>query len=221
MEAVWTRFFPAIKPLLASLSSPGPTNVLDLGKPIRLFVDFSLCVGSREHRLYDASLGGGSLLDLGIYCITWAMLVLFNDPRNKKKLPNIAASMLKSNVGSSGQVDETTTIALTFENTGASAILSSSLVVKTFGDGIVIQCEKVGFCRLYTASELKKSRGRLPYPTFRVGRRASSFMYMGNSHVSTNIRFQRVMDCTGRQMPALELSETESWRQKNALWPRR
>lgn len=166
MEAVWTRFFPMIKPLMRMLHSDvEEENVI--GKPLRLFADFSLRVDPRDadpqkgrwdHRLYDPNLGGGALLDLGIYCITWASMVLWKHPMNQKAMPKVVASVVKTSPGTEptdgswkGEVDDFTSVTLEFEKLGAVAILTTSLSVRTPRDGVVIQGEKV---RLRTYSNV-------------------------------------------------------------------
>jgi predicted dehydrogenase len=71
LEAMWTRFLPhtvIIRELLADGAiGPVTTVVADHGQ---YFVPDS------AHRLYAPELGGGALLDLGIYPVSWAHMVL-------------------------------------------------------------------------------------------------------------------------------------------------
>jgi predicted dehydrogenase len=71
MEAVWSRFLPAYRALLEVVASGR------IGEPLLVEADF----GFRrefdpEHRLFRLELGGGGLLDLGIYPIQLSTLVL-------------------------------------------------------------------------------------------------------------------------------------------------
>lgn len=71
MEALWSRFLPAYT-LLADVLADGA-----IGEPLMVEADF----GFRRpvdpsHRLFDLALGGGALLDLGIYPIQLASMVL-------------------------------------------------------------------------------------------------------------------------------------------------
>uniref|UniRef100_UPI0037E8421C trans-1,2-dihydrobenzene-1,2-diol dehydrogenase-like isoform X1 n=1 Tax=Semicossyphus pulcher TaxID=241346 RepID=UPI0037E8421C len=73
MEAVWTRFFPVsveLKRLLAQ-GEVGDVQMFrtDLGAPL-----------THIPRFAEKKLGGGALLDLGIYCLQF-VLVLFNGER--------------------------------------------------------------------------------------------------------------------------------------------
>jgi predicted dehydrogenase len=75
MEAVWTRFFPSITLLKEYIFEDKV-----LGKINRLFVDFAYDADIENlpisSRLRDIKLGGGSLLDIGIYSITYARIFL-------------------------------------------------------------------------------------------------------------------------------------------------
>jgi dihydrodiol dehydrogenase / D-xylose 1-dehydrogenase (NADP) len=71
MEGMWTRFFPLMDRLRGMLSDG------TLGEPRMLTVDF----GFRDpfdpsSRLFDPKLGGGAMLDVGVYCVSFASMVL-------------------------------------------------------------------------------------------------------------------------------------------------
>ena len=70
MEAMWTRFFPAVDQLRAWLREGA------IGEPRVVHAD--LCYAATydpSSRLFDPALGGGALLDLGIYGLSFASLV--------------------------------------------------------------------------------------------------------------------------------------------------
>ncbi|MBY0239957.1 MAG: Gfo/Idh/MocA family oxidoreductase [Burkholderiaceae bacterium] len=71
MEAMWSRFLPAILEARRLLDSGV------IGVPASLSADFGFAaeVGP-EHRLFNPDLGGGSLLDLGIYPLSLAAYFL-------------------------------------------------------------------------------------------------------------------------------------------------
>lgn len=73
MEALWSRFLPvyvALGELLATAA---------LGRITRVEANFGIVAPTdRQHRLNDPALGGGALLDLGIYCLHLARFVLGN-----------------------------------------------------------------------------------------------------------------------------------------------
>jgi predicted dehydrogenase len=71
MEAMWTRFLPAYV-ILRRLLAEGR-----IGQPLLVEADFGFRVPvNPEHRHFDLGLGGGALLDLGIYPVQLATLVL-------------------------------------------------------------------------------------------------------------------------------------------------
>lgn len=76
MEAMWIRFFPIVLEIQRLLHKERV-----LGKLIRAQSDFGVHFDKDpKHRLLNPDLGGGALLDLGIYPLTWQMLTLFEDP---------------------------------------------------------------------------------------------------------------------------------------------
>ncbi|MCO5614095.1 hypothetical protein L7F22_068376 [Adiantum nelumboides] len=79
MEAVWIRFFPLVISLKKLLHQDRI-----LGKIHRVHADFAMHFDEDpKHRLFNPDLGGGALLDLGIYPLTWIMILLFEDPDNQ------------------------------------------------------------------------------------------------------------------------------------------
>lgn len=71
MEAIWTRFMPAIEKVLELLDQ----NVIGDVQFIRADFGFKAPVNF-DSRLYNKSLGGGSLLDIGLYPIYFSLLTL-------------------------------------------------------------------------------------------------------------------------------------------------
>jgi predicted dehydrogenase len=70
MEAMWSRFLPAYR-MLADLLDAGR-----IGEPLMAEADFGFRRAlDPTHRLFDPALGGGALLDLGIYPLQLADLV--------------------------------------------------------------------------------------------------------------------------------------------------
>ncbi len=71
MEAIWTRFLPSYQ-LLHNLISED-----EIGTPLLVEADFGFRAPiDPEHRLFDRQLGGGALLDLGIYPLQLCSSVL-------------------------------------------------------------------------------------------------------------------------------------------------
>ena len=71
MEAMWSRFLPAYR-VLGEVMGEGR-----IGAPLVVEADFGFRMPVvPEHRLFDPALGGGALLDLGIYPVQLSTLVL-------------------------------------------------------------------------------------------------------------------------------------------------
>ncbi|MCX6226084.1 MAG: Gfo/Idh/MocA family oxidoreductase [Bacteroidia bacterium] len=129
MEAFWTRFQPAFKKAMEVLQSG------DLGQARMMRSEF--CFYSpynHENRLYNLALGGGSLLDIGIYPVFWA-LQIFGIPSEIRTTVDLAPSGADRS------------IALTFKYPGGEiAQLASSFAVCS-DTQTEIWCEK-GFIRV-------------------------------------------------------------------------
>jgi len=70
MEALWTRFLPAIKKIKSTIVNG------EIGEVKYMNADFSFNANPSIQRIYDKELGGGSILDIGIYPIFLAYLIL-------------------------------------------------------------------------------------------------------------------------------------------------
>jgi predicted dehydrogenase len=71
MEATWTRFFPLFQKVRELIVSGR------IGSVVELRADFGHAVPvDPTSRLWNADLGGGALLDLGVYPLTWAVGLL-------------------------------------------------------------------------------------------------------------------------------------------------
>ena len=75
MEAMWTRFIPAVVKAREWIASGA------IGEPRLVAADFGFRAGvDAKGRLFDPALGGGALLDVGIYTISFAAMVLGSEP---------------------------------------------------------------------------------------------------------------------------------------------
>lgn len=114
MEAMWMRCVPAIRRLVELVRDGA------VGEPRLLQADFGLVAPvDPGHRLRDPALGGGALLDLGVYPVTLAHLLL-GPPES------VTAVATLSPYG----IDETTAMLLGHSG-GALATLSCSIVADT------------------------------------------------------------------------------------------
>lgn len=116
MEAVWTRFMPVFEKISDWIAS-GQIGEVQM---IRANFGFSFEFDPKG-RLFDPNLGGGSLLDLGIYPITFAQLVL------KDSFPKAISAVATKGVTG---VDENLGMLLQYES-GVIATLSSTTRANT------------------------------------------------------------------------------------------
>ncbi|KDN53102.1 NAD(P)-binding protein [Tilletiaria anomala UBC 951] len=124
MEAVWIRFFPIVLEIQRLIHKERV-----LGKIHRVYSDLSMYFKpDPKHRLYNPELGGGALLDLGIYPLTWQMITLFQDPDNQRIAPQVTSSLMKTPLTG---VDECTTLILNFEQMHAQGIATCSMSTRT------------------------------------------------------------------------------------------
>lgn len=111
MEALWTRFLPAIRKVIALIEEGRIGEVLTLKADFGFRADFD-----PKSRLFDPALAGGALLDIGIYPAFLATILLGK--------PNRIKAM--AHLGSTG-VDEANAILLEYSS-GKMAILSSTIL---------------------------------------------------------------------------------------------
>ena len=77
MEAMWTRFLPAIAEARKIVESG------EIGKVRGVHADFCYsCTPAQEPKIYDNSMAGGALLDVGIYGLNFAAIFLGNTPES-------------------------------------------------------------------------------------------------------------------------------------------
>ncbi|KAF3009170.1 hypothetical protein G7054_g1651 [Neopestalotiopsis clavispora] len=76
MEGMWTRFFPLVIELQKKIQAGAIGRVRRCIIEIGLILDFDSL--PKESRLKDPALGAGALLDIGIYPLTYASVILGN-----------------------------------------------------------------------------------------------------------------------------------------------
>ena len=111
MEAMWMRFFPLMQQVREWVSDGKIGDVKMVQADLYERFEFDA-----DHRAFNPELGGGALLDLGIYPISFTTMLL--------GLPDQVYS--QAHLASTG-VDEQNSMILAYDN-GASALLSSSMV---------------------------------------------------------------------------------------------
>ncbi len=130
MEGLWTRFIPATEKLIQLLAKKA------IGDIIFVQADFGFKPPfNAEGRIYNKSLGGGSLLDIGIYPIYLSMLAL--------GLPiNIQATARLNNTG----IDTFCALLFDYPN-GAKALLQSTFEATTPTEATIFGSE--GFIKMH------------------------------------------------------------------------
>ncbi len=120
MEGIWTRFIPATVKVIELLENK------TLGEILFMRADFGFNAPKNfEGRIYNKKLGGGSLLDLGIYPIYLSILTL-GMPQDLK----VMARFTKT------QVDSYCAMLLDYSN-GSKAILESTIEADTPTEAII------------------------------------------------------------------------------------
>lgn len=120
MEAFWTKFLPQYQKTIEIIRSG------IIGEIKWIQADFGFNAGNPvPQRLIDPRLGGGALLDIGIYPVFLAQSIL-------GKPSEIHAIMTPYNTG----VDEQCSITMKFPN-GAVAVLSSTLAAETPVEAVI------------------------------------------------------------------------------------
>jgi len=117
MEAFWTRFNPSVKEALLKINNG------EIGEVKYINADFAFNVGIPQGRMIDIKTGGGSLLDMGVYPLFLAYVVLGN--------PNKV--LASANFYESG-ADKQTSMILQYKDSQAvlhSSFVSSSNMVAT------------------------------------------------------------------------------------------
>lgn len=147
-EGLWTRGLPVTKCLYKLLHEQ-----MVIGKVLRVTSDFGFHVELQSlpwsSRYKDPKLGAGSLLDMGVYLLNWALLAAGNNrmpivehteyKAEIDNLPRILAMQKFEDVGNGEAVEVCTGILIDFGSGGPQAVLSSTSVTTR---------EKGEFCRI-------------------------------------------------------------------------
>lgn len=144
-EAIWTRYMPMRKRL---------EDVLDskiIGEPYMLTANLGYVVSDKE-RIASPCLGGGALLDLGVYTLNFASMVFGDDVKE------IRGTAVKNEAG----VDMQNGITLTYQD-GKMAVLNSTAMGLSdrrgviYGDKGFIEVLNINNCEEIRVYDLKRS----------------------------------------------------------------
>lgn len=114
MEAMWTRFLPAIVEAVKTVQS----GVIGEVRGVKADFCYS-CPPEVDPKLYKNDMAGGSLLDVGIYGLNFAAIFLGDDPESVTSFCDVADG-----------VDLQTNILLKYKNGAIASVSSAINVVK-------------------------------------------------------------------------------------------
>lgn len=201
MEAMWTRFLPAVRQAVTWVQDGVIGDVHMIRADFGFYADYD-----EEPNLFDPAMGGGALLDVGIYPLSFAALFLGAAPQRL-----VSAAQ----IGPTG-VDEQNSVILHYDN-GALATASSAVRTETPQDACIIG-EK-GFITLHPCF------WRADTLTLSVQERNPETLHLplvGNGY---NYEAEAVMDCLRdgqKECPRMPLDESialmELMDQARAQW---
>ncbi|KAL1846312.1 hypothetical protein Daus18300_014295 [Diaporthe australafricana] len=127
MEAVWTRFFPLFEALREEIM-----DKKSIGDVQRFFIDFGnkmpLETLPPDSRLKDPALGAGALLDIGVYALTYASIIL-GDWKVGKQHPKV--TKVTSSLDIVNGIDEANVVVLDYPS-GTAAANKTAICTSTF-----------------------------------------------------------------------------------------
>lgn len=124
MEAMWTRFIPLIIRARRIVAEGGIGRVRSVAADLGF-----VAPADPRHRLWDPALGGGALLDVGIYPVAFAQMLLGSPS-------SVAAVGSLTDLG----VDAEAGLLLGWDD-GAHATLSASLIAAVGGGAVIVGTE--------------------------------------------------------------------------------
>ncbi|QJW87968.1 Gfo/Idh/MocA family oxidoreductase [Spirosoma taeanense] len=187
MEALWSRFMPGIEQALKLIQSGA------IGKVVSVKADFGFKAPFLpEKRLFNKALGGGSLLDIGIYPLFLSYLIL-GKPTAIKAFATL---------GTTG-VDEQCGMLLSYAN-GELALLDSTLLAQTETAALIYGEE--GHIQIH--SRFHETKGL----TLTVNDQAPTTFEFDRSTFGYDYEARHVMDCL-----ADGLTESPLWSLDDSL----
>jgi dihydrodiol dehydrogenase / D-xylose 1-dehydrogenase (NADP) len=125
MEAMWTRFLPVTRKIMEIVVSGEIGVVKMLNSRFCSYVEYD-----PTHHLFAKELGGGALLDIGIYNLSYASMLLGTAPIEIKSIAQLCEN----------GVDEQTVITLKYQD-GQLATMLCSIAVDTPNDAMICGTE--------------------------------------------------------------------------------
>jgi predicted dehydrogenase len=186
MEALWTRFMPALAEVQRIIASG------EIGAVNQVTADFGFTANAGpEHRLFNRALGGGALLDLGIYPLSIAAALL----------GPVAAVTAQADIGPTG-VDLNTAFTLHHAGGGVSACACS---VTTHTPVELTVSGPAGYIRMNT--RFHQARSITVTPAGGAARTIAT-PFLGNGYVHEIIEAQRCWHAGLIESPLMTHTET-------------
>src|SRR5450830_140909 len=186
MEAMWTRFHPSLLEAKRIIASGEIGTVATIQADLGFYSD-----AGPEHRLFNPALGGGALLDLGIYPLSIA--AYFLGP--------VASVKAAGQLGPTG-VDVQSSFVLTHENGGLSSC-NTSLLARTPVECTI--CGSKGFIRLHSRFHNTQD---LTVELNDGSRRTVNTPRIGNGYAHEIIEVNRCLREGLLESPVMPLDET-------------
>ena len=95
MEAMWTRFLPIMYQVRQWLRDDAIGDV----RLVSADFGFGSSPGTTKSRLYDPALGGGALMDVGIYSLSFASMVFRREPSRVLSMAHIGKLAVDEQAG--------------------------------------------------------------------------------------------------------------------------
>jgi predicted dehydrogenase len=184
MEAMWTRFLPPIVRLREMLAREV------IGEVRLLAADFGFRAEKHSGRLFDPALGGGALLDVGIYPVSLASM-LFGPPAQITGLAHLASG-----------VDESAAAVLGHSR-GRLAVLHTAITANTFQEASIIGTR--GRIRLHTGWWMGSPMTLTLDPG---GEEFLEFPFTGNGYQFQAVEFMECLRARRLESPVMPLDET-------------
>ena len=170
MEAFWTRFLPSIERVLELTGSGVIGEVRHIKSDFGVFSEFD-----PNHRAFNKNLGGGSLLDIGIYPV-FLTLLLWGEPDQISCVPHICPT----------GVDESLALTFRYDDGRIATLFSSFRVNSTVETHICGTAGRLQLNRMWHCPvPIELTKGDDPPETIR-------FDYIGNGY---NYEAAEVVKC--------------------------
>jgi predicted dehydrogenase len=177
MEAMWMRFMPLIQEVKARIDRG------EIGEVKMLTADFGYPVAiDRNSRFFNPQMGGGALLDRGVYCLSLAYYLL-----------GVPSSLVSSAAIGETAVDEQSSVILNYAQDKL-AILSQSLRTYSSNEAVILGTKgKIRIHELFIKPEkISITKFSSTPPSFSSALQPQSFKQKIVSAAKNNTLFKRV-----------------------------